>query len=177
LLKLIGDVCGVQAVVAGVDYHRIAGGGVQVVSMPREFSGPIVDWVAELVSAGAGEILLHAIDADGTGCGFDIEIARQVSQVAPVPVIASGGAGSPVHFEELFTCTLVAGGAAGNLFSFCEQSLSYVKGYLSSGTIPIRIEGIPSYTDCQFDVRGRPLGKGDEALAALRFKHIEDELP
>jgi cyclase len=56
-----------------------------------------VDWAAEAAARGAGEILLTSVDADGTREGYDLELTRAVAAAVPVPVIASGGAGTAAH--------------------------------------------------------------------------------
>ncbi len=57
-----------------------------------------IAWACEAADRGVGEILLNSIDADGVGAGFDLELIRAVRGAAPVPLIASGGAGLPEHF-------------------------------------------------------------------------------
>ena len=62
-----------------------------------------VEYAKEVVSLGAGEILLTSMDRDGTKDGFDCELLSAVAEAAPVPVIASGGAGTLEHFAEAVT--------------------------------------------------------------------------
>ena len=59
-----------------------------------------VEWAQEVVSRGAGEILLTSMDRDGTKEGFDLELTRSVSESVEVPVIASGGVGNPTHMAD-----------------------------------------------------------------------------
>src|SRR6185503_6035722 len=61
-----------------------------------------VDWAAEAVARGAGEILLTSIDADGTRSGYDLSLTRAVAERVEAPVIASGGAGEARHLAEAF---------------------------------------------------------------------------
>src|SRR5215470_8428713 len=60
-----------------------------------------VEWATRAVELGAGEILLTSMDADGTLAGYNLELTRAIAEAVTVPVIASGGAGSPSHFAEV----------------------------------------------------------------------------
>jgi len=64
----------------------------------RETDLDALEWCAQAVERGVGELLVNSMDADGTLAGFDTELIRQVRELAPVPVIASGGAGKLEHF-------------------------------------------------------------------------------
>jgi len=87
---------------------------------------------------GAGEILLNCIDRDGTNSGFDIELIDAVKKAVRIPVIASSGAGSAVHFEEVFTRTDVESALAAGIFHRREVPISSVKSHLQ-GTVEIRL--------------------------------------
>ncbi|NBU68521.1 MAG: imidazole glycerol phosphate synthase subunit HisF, partial [Verrucomicrobia bacterium] len=91
------------------------------------------------VRRGAGEILLTSMDADGTKAGYDLELTHTVSSAVPVPVIASGGAGTPEHFAEVLG---KAGGAdaalAASLFHFGELTVPEVKRHLRQQGILVR---------------------------------------
>lgn len=107
---------GAQCVVASIDAKRHEAGWWEVcVSGGREPTGlDAVQWARDAVRAGAGELLLTSIDADGTRAGYDLPLLRAVAHVVDVPVIASGGAGSPAHVVEVLAATgadaaLVAG--------------------------------------------------------------------
>ena len=69
----------------------------------RETTRDAVEWAREAAEPGAGEILLTSIDRDGTKSGFDCELTAAVSRAVPIPVIASGGAGTFEHFADVFT--------------------------------------------------------------------------
>ncbi len=60
-------------------------------------------WAQEAVRLGAGEICLNSIDADGTQAGYELTLTRMISEAVPIPVIASGGAGTPEHLREVLT--------------------------------------------------------------------------
>jgi cyclase len=85
---------GSQAVVVAID---AAGGQVVTHGGTRRTGRLAVDWAAEAAARGAGEILLTSVDADGTREGYDLELTRAVAAAVPVPVIASGGAGTAAH--------------------------------------------------------------------------------
>ena len=88
---------------------------------------------------GAGEILLNCIDRDGTNSGFDLELINAVKKAVSIPVIASSGAGSAFHFEEVFTQTEAEAALAAGIFHRKEVSIAEVKTFLK-GKVPIRIE-------------------------------------
>jgi cyclase len=86
-------------------WHAFSHGG-------REDTGlDAIQWAIQAVELGAGEILLNSIDADGTGDGYDLELTRLILEAVPVPVIASGGAGS---LEQIARVLLPLDGSAGN---------------------------------------------------------------
>ena len=86
---------------------------------------------------GAGEILLNCIDRDGTGLGFDLELINAVSEAVTIPVIASSGAGGPIHFEEVFTQTEAESALAAGIFHRAEVCIDEVKRFLR-GKVDIR---------------------------------------
>jgi cyclase len=89
---------GSQCVVLSIDAKRTGGGELRWNAFShggRTDTGiDAVEWAVRAVELGAGEILLNSIDADGTGAGYDLELTRRILTAVPVPVIASGGAGS-----------------------------------------------------------------------------------
>jgi imidazole glycerol-phosphate synthase subunit HisF len=94
LLTELAERLGTQAVVIAID---AAGGRVRSHAGTAEAARDAVDWAGEAVERGAGEILLTSIDADGTRAGYDLGLTAAVADAVPVPVIASGGAGSAAH--------------------------------------------------------------------------------
>ena len=98
-----------------------------------------ISWIRRCVDAGAGEVVVNSIDTDGVKGGFDIEMLEAVCNAVSVPVIASGGAGSIAHFEELFkTLPKVDAGLAASIFHFHEVDLSDLKQRLAACGIPVR---------------------------------------
>lgn len=87
---------------------------------------------------GAGEILLNAIDRDGTNSGFDLELVRAVKEVVAIPVIASSGAGRPEHFEEVFRETRADAAVGAGIFHRGEYTVGDVKGWLGAKGMVVR---------------------------------------
>ena len=98
-----------------------------------------VEWAMKAAGLGAGEILLTSMDCDGTKSGYDNQLTRLVADNVPIPVIASGGAGTKEHFYE----TLTEGGAdaalAASLFHYKELEIMDLKGYLAERGVAVRL--------------------------------------
>jgi cyclase len=142
LLDEGAEIFGSQCIVLAIDARRRPdGSGWEVLTHGgrRSCGRDALEWAAEAVRRGAGEILLTSMDCDGTKAGFDIELTRAVADAVGVPVIASGGAGRLEHFSEAIT----AGGAdavlAASLFHFRELSIADVKRHLAAAGIPVRL--------------------------------------
>jgi cyclase len=100
-----------------------------------------VAWAREAERLGAGEILLTSMDRDGTKNGYDVELTRAISDALDIPVIASGGAGTPEHFYGALSDE--GGGAdaalAASLFHYGELEIADLKRYLANRDLPVRI--------------------------------------
>jgi cyclase len=131
---------GSQAVIVAIDASR-GTSGFEVYSRsgtarePRE----AVAWAAEAADRGAGEILLTSIDRDGTRTGFDCELTAAVSQAVAIPVIASGGAGVPEHFVEVFSTGKADAALAASIFHFSEHAVRDLKLFLNEAGVPVRL--------------------------------------
>ena len=88
---------------------------------------------------GAGEILLTSIDRDGTRAGFDCDLTAAVSDAVRIPVIASGGAGTPEHFAEVFTVGRADAALAASVFHFAEHAVRDLKQFLAARGVPMRL--------------------------------------
>ena len=97
-----------------------------------------VEWAKEAVAAGAGEILLTSMDADGTKQGFDLELCKAIRNAVHVPLIASGGCGSLDHFSEVFEEDGADAALAASLFHYDELSVLDVKNDLKRKGIRVR---------------------------------------
>ena len=98
-----------------------------------------IEWARRGVVLGAGEILLTSMNADGTKNGFEIELTRLVSEAVNVPVIASGGAGKPEHFAEVFADGRADAALAASVFHFREIEIPRLKNYLRGRNVEVRI--------------------------------------
>ena len=98
-----------------------------------------IEWARRGAEAGAGEILLTSMDADGTRDGFEIELTRAVSESVSVPVIASGGAGKPSDFTKVFKEGKADAALAASIFHFREIEIPALKKYLKEQNIEVRI--------------------------------------
>jgi len=130
---------GSQAVIVAIDARR-NGDRFEVYSRSGTTPTPLdaVEWAQDAASRGAGEILLTSIDRDGTKSGFDCELTAAVSDAVPIPVIASGGAGTFDHFAEVFTTGRADAALAASIFHFNERSVSELKRFLAARQIPVR---------------------------------------
>ena len=98
-----------------------------------------VAWAQEVEERGAGEILLTSMHGDGTKDGYDLPLTRAVSENVSIPVIASGGAGSPAHMVEAFEETEASAALAASIFHFDEYTVSEVKEELDKAGVPVRL--------------------------------------
>ncbi|AQS45609.1 imidazole glycerol phosphate synthase subunit HisF [Bacillus velezensis] len=98
----------------------------------------VTAWAKEAVSRGAGEILLTSMDADGEKTGFNHTLTQLVSRAVPVPVIASGGAGSARHMLEAFTVGEADAALAASIFHYKETSIKEVKDYMKKHGVNVR---------------------------------------
>lgn len=106
----------------------------------REYTGiDVINWAQECQKRGAGEILLTSMDGDGTKSGYDIELIKAVNSAVDIPVIASGGVGTPEDIYEVFNKTDVNAALAASIFHFNEYSVPVVKDYLKNKGINVRI--------------------------------------
>ncbi|MFR1518701.1 MAG: imidazole glycerol phosphate synthase subunit HisF [Clostridia bacterium] len=131
---------GNQCVVLSADIKRVDGVFRVFAKGGRENTGmEAIEWLRRGVSMGAGEIVVNSMDTDGVKTGFDLELLRAVCEAVPVPVIASGGAGSIADFITLFqTLPKVDAGLAASVFHFGEIKIGELKECLSQAGINVR---------------------------------------
>ena len=144
LIEEIAERFGSQVLVLSVDARRVTGdvrtaSGYEVTTHGgRRGTGiDAVEWAARAATLGAGEILLNSMDADGTTAGFDLEMLRDVRSEVSVPLIASGGAGTPQHFVEAARAGADAVLAA-SVFHFRKLTIGQVKAHLRAAGITVR---------------------------------------
>lgn len=130
---------GSQCVVVAIDTNLLDGEWMVFTHggrTPTEIK--TVEWAKEVTERGAGEILLTSMTSDGTKAGFSLEITRRLSEMLPIPVIASGGAGTMQHFAEAFTAGKADAALAASVFHFGEIPIPQLKGYLAQEGILVR---------------------------------------
>ena len=97
-----------------------------------------VKWAVRAVELGAGEVLLTSMDADGRQQGYDVELTRAVAEAVPVPVIASGGAGTLEHMYQALVVGKADAVLAASIFHYGTYTITQAKEYLASKDIPVR---------------------------------------
>jgi imidazole glycerol-phosphate synthase subunit HisF len=144
LVAEIADRFGNQVLVLSLDARRVRDGaatdsGFEVTTHGGRKSAGLdaVEWAARAAELGAGEILLNAMDADGTADGFDLEVIRLVREAVSIPVIASGGAGAAEHFAPAVEAGADAVLAA-TVFHFGTLRIGEVKDALAGAGHPVR---------------------------------------
>lgn len=131
---------GSQCIVVAIDAKRESENWQVYINGGRTPTGlDAVKWAKEASRLGAGEILLTSMDTDGTKDGFDIDLTKAISGVVNIPVIASGGAGKPEHFYEVFTKTGADAGLAASIFHYQEFSIKQVKDFLKEKGVAVRL--------------------------------------
>ncbi len=99
----------------------------------------VIEWAQRMTEYGAGEILLTSMDQDGQKDGYDLAVTAAVSRAVPVPVIASGGAGSLHHLYEALALGEADAVLAASIFHYKEYSIAEAKSYLAQHGIPVRM--------------------------------------
>jgi len=97
-----------------------------------------VAWAQQVVTLGAGEILLTSMDRDGTKAGFDIHLTRRIVDAVSVPVIASGGAGTLDHLAEALQAGHASAVLAASIFHFGTFTIAEAKAHLAAAGVPVR---------------------------------------
>ncbi len=130
---------GSQCIVIAIDAKRTAAGWEVFTHGGRTPTRmDAIAWAQEVVERGAGELLVTSMDTDGHLSGYDIPLLAAISEAVNVPVIASGGAGSPDHMAEALTSGKADAVLAASIFHFGTYSIREVKEALSAHGLPIR---------------------------------------
>lgn len=131
---------GSQCIVVSIDAKRQPGDQWRVFSHGgrKDTGKDAIEWAIEVVERGAGEIVLNSIDGDGAKTGYDIEITRRISDAVPVPVVASGGAGTLEHLAEALLDAKADAALAASIFHYGEYTIEQAKAYLQTRGIPVR---------------------------------------
>ncbi len=137
---------GNQCIVVAIDAKRVAKAGEPdrweiFTHGGRNRTGiDAVAYARDVASLGAGEILLTSMDRDGTGQGFDIELTRRVADAVPVPVIASGGAGTLDHLVAGVRDGHATAVLAASIFHFGEHTIRAAKNFMAAAGLPMRLD-------------------------------------
>jgi cyclase len=132
---------GDQCIVVAIDAKKVGDRWEIFTHGGRNATGiDAVGYAREVVSLGAGEILLTSMDRDGTKAGYDIPLTRAIADAVPVPVIASGGVGNLQHMVEGIRDGHATAVLAASIFHFGEYSVREAKDYMKKAGLPVRID-------------------------------------
>ena len=137
---------GSQCVVVGMDVLKVGAseaipsGYEIVIHGGRKRTGmDALEWATTAEALGAGELCVNSIDADGTKEGYELTLTRMISQAVTIPVIASGGAGSPRHMLEAFTEGKASAALIASIVHYGEYTIAQLKQYMSNGGAQMRM--------------------------------------
>ncbi len=135
---------GSQCIVVNIDPKRVQRDGREVwevhINGGRLPTGlEAVEWARRVEELGAGEIVLTSMDCDGTCDGYDLEITSAVSQAVSIPVVASGGAGSPDHLADAILTGHADAVLAASIFHFGRFTIQETKQRMAERGIPVRL--------------------------------------
>src|SRR5438876_4501399 len=136
LVRQVAGKFGRCATVVNIDPRRVARNGREIwevhINGGRVPTGlEAVSWARTVEELGAGEIVLTSMDADGTKAGYDLEMTRAVSEAVSIPVVASGGAGSPEHLLQALTLGKADAALAAGIFHYNEYGIAATKRFLA----------------------------------------------
>ncbi len=135
---------GAQCIVLAIDANRVRRNGREFwevyINGGRVGTGlEVVEWARQGERDGAGEIVLNVMNADGTREGFDLEMTAAVSDAVGIPVVASGGAGTPEHMADVVTLGHADAALAASIFHFGMYTIGETKQLMASRGIPVRL--------------------------------------
>jgi cyclase len=143
-IKQLAETFGAQCVVIGIDsytenddhyVYQYTGDAQKTLKTGRS----TLDWAEEVQNLGAGEIVLNCINQDGMRNGYDVPQLQKIRQKLHIPLIASGGAGKPEHFAEVFQQAKVDGALAASVFHSGQISINQLKKFLRQKNIEVRL--------------------------------------
>ncbi len=140
LIRELSEEFGAQATVLAIDARRINENKWNVYTMGGRHDEGIdaVEWSQRGESLGAGEILITSMDTDGVQTGFDCVLTRAIAEATSVPVIASGGAGTPDDFVTVLTGGKADAALAASIFHYGKYTVSDLKRALAAANVPVR---------------------------------------
>jgi cyclase len=136
---------GSQCIVVAIDARRSSEGWEVYTYGGRQATRlDAVGWAQRAVALGAGELLVTSMDEDGRQHGYDLALLRAISEAVPVPLIASGGAGSPEHLYAAIAEGKADAVLAASIFHFGQYRICEVKEYLAARGVPMRLDSVES---------------------------------
>jgi cyclase len=144
IIKRGASLFGSQCIVLGMDAARDpsmpSGYRVYINGGRAKTDRDALEWALEAERLGAGEIVLNSIDADGTRDGYELTVTRLISESVRIPVIASGGAGTPAHIRDVFEKGKADAALVASMVHYGTYTVSDIKEYLAKNNIPVRLE-------------------------------------
>lgn len=138
--SLFGNQCIVLGMDAAKDPEMPSGYRVVINGGRTPTDLDALAWAQKAEALGAGEIVLNSIDADGTRDGYELNITKMISENVNVPVVASGGAGKPVHLMDVLTKGKADAALIASMVHFGDYTVGEIKKYLSENNIPMRMD-------------------------------------
>src|SRR3989338_156136 len=139
-IKEASRIFGSQCVVGSVEAKRKGDSWESYIDSGREPTGVnVLEWVKQMEDLGAGEILLTSVDQEGTKKGFDIDLMKKVADRVSIPVIASGGAGSPEQINDLIQQSGVNAVAVASILHYNISSIPGIKDCLNRNRVEVRM--------------------------------------
>jgi cyclase len=141
LVRVCSERFGAQCIVVAIDAKAVGEGKWEVYTHGgrRSASLDAVEWAKRVVELGAGEILLTSMDTDGHKDGYDITLTRAISEAVEVPVIASGGCGTPQHMVDAVIRGKADAVLAASIFHFGEYTIGETKRHMAAHGLPVRL--------------------------------------
>lgn len=180
IIKAGSEIFGKQCMVVSLDVILQSDGKYRIFSHSglRDTNRDLLEFAIKCEQLGAGELLVNSIERDGMRTGFDLNLAKQITETVNIPVIICGGAGHPAHLKECLEINKISGVAAANFFHYTEHSVIIDKSFLKINSMKsIRLDTYASYQEFDFDEdTGRILKKNESKLENLLYEYHPKEI-
>jgi imidazole glycerol-phosphate synthase subunit HisF len=145
LIREVADAFGSQAVVLSMDVLRVepapgleSGYEIVIEGGRRRMGLDAIEWAKRGEELGAGELVVNSIDADGTKEGYELKLTRMIAEAVSIPVIASGGGGTPEHLYDVLTEGKADAALVASMLHYDEYTIDEIKDYLIGRGLKIR---------------------------------------